>query len=115
MLLLCAGKHSCGAWIGGSGGRLRSGCGGRGLSGSGDVLSIGLLDVTPLAPRFAKTYGKCFDRVPVHIVLQLAIEQGMSRRLVLPLQTLYQSLAKVSSWQRHWQALLFHQWYHTRL
>ena len=30
-------------------------------------------------------YGKCFDRVPVELVLQLALEQGMPARLVRPL------------------------------
>ena len=39
-------------------------------------------------------YGKCFDRIPVHIVLQLALEQGMSMRLVRPLQSLYASLKR---------------------
>ena len=33
-------------------------------------------------------YGKCFDRVPAHIVLQLGLEQGMSRRSVLSVCTL---------------------------
>ena len=39
-------------------------------------------------------YGKCFDRVPVHIVLQLAAMQGMSERLIVPLQSLYDSLQR---------------------
>jgi len=39
-------------------------------------------------------YGKCFDRIPVHIVLQLALEQGMSMRLIRPLRSLYASLQR---------------------
>jgi hypothetical protein len=39
-------------------------------------------------------YGKCFDRVPVHLVLDLALEQGMSPRLVAPLRTLYARLQR---------------------
>ena len=50
----------CGSWGGGSGRRLRSGGGGRGLSGGGVVLSIGLSDVTPLAPRLAKMSAVSF-------------------------------------------------------
>ena len=39
-------------------------------------------------------YGKCFDRVPIHIVLQLAQEYGMSCKIVKPLRTLYASLTR---------------------
>ena len=39
-------------------------------------------------------YGKCFDRVPVHIVLELALEAGMPTRLVTPLRTLYEKLVR---------------------
>ena len=31
-------------------------------------------------------YDKCFDRVPVHIVLELAVAAGMSPKLVAPLK-----------------------------
>ena len=34
-------------------------------------------------------YGKCFDRVPVHIVLELAAAAGMSPKLVVPLRSSY--------------------------
>ena len=38
--------------------------------------------------------GKCFDRVPIRIVLQLAVEAGMSPRLVVPLRFLYENLSR---------------------
>ena len=39
-------------------------------------------------------YGKCFDRVPVHIVLELAVAAGMSPKLVTPLRSLYSNLVR---------------------
>ena len=39
-------------------------------------------------------YGKCFDRVPVHIVLELAVASGMSPKLVIPLRSLYANLKR---------------------
>jgi hypothetical protein len=39
-------------------------------------------------------YGKCFDRIPVHIVLELARMRGMSPRLLVPLTSLYANLTR---------------------
>jgi len=39
-------------------------------------------------------YAKCFDRVPVHIVLKLAEEMGLSARLAVPLASLYEQLVR---------------------
>ena len=39
-------------------------------------------------------YGKCFDRVPINIVLELARRRGMSPRLLVPLQSLYANLSR---------------------
>jgi len=39
-------------------------------------------------------YGKCFDRIPVHIVMELAIAAGMPQRLVKPLRSLYARLTR---------------------
>ena len=39
-------------------------------------------------------YGKCFDRVPVHIVLELAAAAGVSPKLVTPLKSLYANLVR---------------------
>lgn len=39
-------------------------------------------------------YGKCFDRVPVNIVLELASYCGLPPKLVLPLRTLYTRLVR---------------------
>jgi len=39
-------------------------------------------------------YGKCFDRVPVHIVLNLALEAGLPPQLVTPLRSLYEKLVR---------------------
>ena len=40
-------------------------------------------------------YGKCFDRVPVHIVLELAAAAGLSPKLVTPLKSLLKTPAAV--------------------
>ena len=37
-------------------------------------------------------YGKCFDRIPIHIVLELSRVHGMSPRLLRPLGSLYAGL-----------------------
>ena len=37
-------------------------------------------------------YGKCFDRVPVHIVLELAVAAGMSPKWMTPMRSLYVNL-----------------------
>ena len=39
-------------------------------------------------------YAKCFDKVPVEIVLKIAELQGMSDKLVVPLRSLYASLTR---------------------
>ena len=39
-------------------------------------------------------YGKCFDRIPFHIVLELARVRGMSPRLLVPLKSLYANLTR---------------------
>jgi len=39
-------------------------------------------------------YGKCFDRVPAHLVLQLAERYGMSPKIVKPMQSLYARLSR---------------------
>ena len=54
----------------------------RALTECGDLFGISL------------DYGKCFDRVPVHIVLELASASGMPPQLVTPLQSLYANLVR---------------------
>ena len=39
-------------------------------------------------------YGKCFDRVPVNIVLDLALEAGLPPKLVTPLRSLYKKMVR---------------------
>ena len=39
-------------------------------------------------------YGKCFDRVPIHIVLELAQRYGMSPKIIAPLRSLYAQLSR---------------------
>lgn len=39
-------------------------------------------------------YRKCFDRVPVHIVLEIAVASDMSPKLVIQLRSLYATLKR---------------------